>query len=170
MSDERDYLHTLEFLYSKSLILHDTTQFHPVLWFYFVDSLAHIDYTAGLLAFNYQSPKNVMAGEYLRWRIDEEKKGERQYFPDFVNWMKKFHPYEYERLPELWRRIYSRDDPASYRSFRIVLLPDSGEALPSSLLTRYITEFFSNPVLMSLYEDSHLSNLFREFVRDRRSP
>jgi hypothetical protein len=106
MSDNREYFHALEFLYSKSLILHDTTQFHPVLWFYFLDAIAHIDYTAGVLGFNYQSPKNLMAGEYLRWRIDEEKKGDRALFPPFVEWLSRDHPDEFRKLPELWRRIY----------------------------------------------------------------
>ncbi|MDD1718175.1 MAG: hypothetical protein LUO88_03770, partial [Methanoregulaceae archaeon] len=68
MTDDSEYLNVLEHMYGKSLILHDTALFHPVLYFYFVDSLAHIDYTLGILAFNYQSPKNVMAAEYLRWR------------------------------------------------------------------------------------------------------
>jgi hypothetical protein len=166
MADEREYFHTLEFLYSKSLILHDTTQFHPVLWFFFLDSLAHIDYTAGILAFNYQSPKNVMAAEYLRWRIDEEKKGERALFPGFVCWLRDEHPAIFQSLPELWKRIYSPDDPASYRSFRIVLSPDSNEALPSSVLMRFITEFFSKAVLMSLYDDSDLSGLFRQYKQN----
>ncbi len=167
MSDNRDYFHALEFLYSKSLILHDTTQFHPVLWFYFLDAIAHIDYTAGVLGFNYQSPKNLMAGEYLRWRIDEEKKGDRALFAPFVEWLSKVHPDEFMKLPELWRRIYLPDDVASYRSFRIVLEPDSREPLPASVLTRYVTEFFSQPVLMSLYEDSALASFFNEFRRAR---
>ena len=35
-----------------------------VLYFYYLDAIAHIDYTCGLYAYNYMSPKNVMSGEY----------------------------------------------------------------------------------------------------------
>ncbi|HMZ31805.1 MAG TPA: hypothetical protein PLY13_04835, partial [Methanoregulaceae archaeon] len=77
MNEDKEYVHVLEHLYEKSLVLHDQSLWDPVLYFYFIDALAHIDYTVGLMAYTYQSPKNIMAGQYLRWRIDEEKKGDR---------------------------------------------------------------------------------------------
>jgi len=76
--EENEFLSVLSYLYEKTLILQDPGQFNKVLYFYLVDSLAHIDYTAGIYAFNILSPKNIMGGEYLRWRIDEEKKGDRR--------------------------------------------------------------------------------------------
>ncbi len=92
--EENEFLSVLSYLYEKTLILQDPGQFNKVLYFYFVDSLAHIDYTAGIYAFNILSPKNIMGAEYLRWRIDEEKKGERAKFPGFISWLKAEPPGE----------------------------------------------------------------------------
>ena len=82
--EENEFLSVLSYLYEKTLILQDPGQFNKVLYFYLVDSLAHIDYTAGIYAFNILSPKNIMGAEYLRWRIDEEKKGTGRNFPDLL--------------------------------------------------------------------------------------
>ncbi len=163
MTGNSEYVNVLEHLYSKSLILHDTALFHQVLYFYLVDSLAHLDYTLGVLAFNYQSPKNIMTAEYLRWRIDQEKLGDRPLFPDFVNWLKEHHPDRFDRLPILWRKIYDNADPAGYRSFRIVLDPDSRDPVPASFFFRAIEEFFNNEFLKSLYTDASLGVLFEEY-------
>ena len=62
-----------------------------------------------------------MGGEFLRWRIDEENKVDRAKFKGFINWLKATHPQKFAALPSLWQMIYDTDDPASYRSFRIVL-------------------------------------------------
>ncbi|KUG15001.1 hypothetical protein ASZ90_015313 [hydrocarbon metagenome] len=165
MNEDREYVHILEHLYEKSLILHDQTLWHPVLDFYFIDALAHIDYTVGLMTYNYQSPKNIMAGQYLRWRIDEEKKGDRAKFPAFVAWLKANHPGRFDDLPYLWRRIYDPDDPASYRSFRIVLDPNTREPIRPHVFYNMIEDFFRTEFLKSLYDDASLANLFREFQR-----
>lgn len=165
MNEDREYVHILEHLYEKSLILHDQTLWHPVLDFYFIDALAHIDYTVGLMTYNYQSPKNIMAGQYLRWRIDEEKKGDRAKFPSFVAWLKANHPGRFDDLPYLWRRIYDPDDPASYRSFRIVLDPNTREPIRPHVFYNMIEDFFKTEFLKSLYDDASLANLFREFQR-----
>jgi hypothetical protein len=165
MNEDREYVHILEHLYEKSLILHDQTLWHPVLDFYFIDALAHIDYTVGLMTYNYQSPKNIMAGQYLRWRVDEEKKGDRAKFPAFVAWLKANHPGRFDDLPYLWRRIYDPDDPASYRSFRIVLDPNTREPIRPHVFYNMIEDFFKTEFLKSLYDDASLANLFREFQR-----
>ena len=81
MQDDNEYLTVLDYFYNKSLMLQDTSGFNKVLYFYLVDALAHIDYTLGVLAYNYGSPKNIMGAEYMRWRIDEEKKGDRAKVP-----------------------------------------------------------------------------------------
>ncbi|MDD1707148.1 MAG: hypothetical protein LUO81_03020, partial [Methanoregulaceae archaeon] len=120
MASDQEYVHILEHLYEKSLILHDPSLWHPVLDFYFIDALAHIDYSVGLMAYSYQSPRVMMSGQYLRWRIDEEKKGDRTKFPAFITWLKEKYPERFEALPSLWRRIYDPDDEAGYISFRIV--------------------------------------------------
>jgi hypothetical protein len=162
--DENEFLSVLSHLYEKTLILQDPGQFNKVLYFYLIDSLAHIDYTAGIYAFNILSPKNIMAGEYLRWRIDEEKKGDRAKFRGFINWLKETHPQKFATLPSLWQMIYDTEDPASYRSFRIVLDPDSRNLIPTEFFSIIIDEFFETEFLKSLYEDASLSTLFKTYI------
>lgn len=162
--EENEYLSVLSYLYEKTLILQDPGQFNKVLYFYLIDTLAHIDYTAGIYAFNILSPKNIMGGEYLRWRIDEEKKGDRTKFPAFVNWLKESHPVKFASLPSLWQMIYDTEDPAEYRSFRIVLDPDSRAPVPTEFFYVIIDEFFDPEFLKSLYEDASLAVLFRTYI------
>ena len=162
--EENEFLPVLSHLYEKTLILQDTTLFNKVLYFYLVDSLAHIDYTAGVYAFNIMSPKNIMGSEYLRWRIDEEKKGDRAKFPGFINWLKEYHPAKFAALPSLWQMIYDDEDPAGYRSFRIVLDPDSKAPIPIGFFYAIIDEFFETEFLKSLYEDASLATLFNTYI------
>jgi hypothetical protein len=162
--EENEFLSVLSHLYEKTLILQDTTLFNKVLYFYLVDSLAHIDYTVGIYAFNIMSPKNIMGGEYLRWRIDEEKKGDRAKFPGFINWLKEYHPAKFASLPSLWQMIYDCEDPAEYRSFRIVLDPDSKAPIPIGFFYAIIDEFFETEFLKSLYEDASLATLFNAYI------
>ena len=164
MTSDNEYLSVLTHLYGKSLILHDPSLFNKVLGFYLMDSLAHIDYTASILSFNYQSPKNMMGAEYMRWRIDEEKKGDRAKFPGFIKWLKENHPQKFVSLPGLWQMIYDPEDPASYRSFRIVLDPGSKEPIPTDFFYAVIDEFFEQDFLKSLYEEASLATLFEKFL------
>jgi hypothetical protein len=48
MQGENEYLAVLNHLYEKSLVLHDPALFNKVLYFFFLDSIAHIDYTISL--------------------------------------------------------------------------------------------------------------------------
>jgi hypothetical protein len=162
--EENEFLSVLSHLYEKTLILQDTSLFNKVLYFYLVDSLAHIDYTAGIYAFNIMSPKNIMGGEYLRWRIDEEKKGDRAKFPGFINWLKEYYPAKFASLPSLWQMIYDDEDPACYRSFRIVLDPDSKAPIPIGFFYAIIDEFFETEFLKSLYDDASLATLFKTYI------
>ena len=164
MQDDNEFIPVLKYLYEKSLMLHDIGSFHKVLYFYFIDSLAHIDYTASLYSYNYESPKNIMGAEYLRWRIDEEKKGDRVRFPGFINWLRENKPEKFAKLPSLWQMIYDTQDPASYRSFRIVLDPDSKQPLTADFFYAVIDEFFEPEFLKSLYDDASLSVLFNEYL------
>jgi len=164
MDADKGYLAVLTHLYEKSLILQDTGMFHKVLYFYFIDAIAHIDYTCSISAFNYQSPKIIMGGEYLRWRIDEEKKGDRAKFPSFVNWLKRENPEKFAFLPSLWQMVYDTEDPAGYRSFRIVLDPDSRSEIPSDMFIIMIDEFFEPEFLKSLYSDASLATLFDSYI------
>jgi hypothetical protein len=166
MQDDNEFIPVLEHLYEKSLMLHDTGSFSKVLYFFFIDSLAHIDYTASIYAYHYESPKNIMGAEYLRWRIDEEKKGDRPKFPGFVNWLRDNHPDRFGRLPSLWQMIYDTENPASYRSFRIVIDPDSKKPIPADFFYIVIDEFFEPEFLKSLYEDASLGTLFAAYCSE----
>jgi hypothetical protein len=163
MPSDKEYVHILEHLYEKSVILHDPSLWHPVLDFYFVDALAHIDYSVGLMAYSYQSPRVIMSGQYLRWRIDEEKKGDRSKFPAFISWVKEKHPDRFELLPGLWRRIYDPDDEACYISFRIVFDRNTRDPIRPHVFYLMIEEFFKPEFLKSLYTDASLGILFEEF-------
>lgn len=167
MLEVNEYARVMQKLYGKSLILESPTEFHPVLYFYFTDALAHIDFTLGILAYNFMSPKNIMNMEYMRWRVDQERVGERVHFPGFVNWLKAEHPEKFEELPMLWSGVYDRDDPAQYRSFRIVLNPDDKKAIPAEYLSTFIDEFFDPGFIKQLYGTSSLARLFDEYVRSR---
>ncbi|KUG21310.1 hypothetical protein ASZ90_008957 [hydrocarbon metagenome] len=169
MLEENEYVRITKKLYNKSLILEDPSDFHPVLHFYLIDSLAHIDYTVCVLAYNYMSPRNIMNMEYMRWRLDEEKKGDRAYFGEFVNWLKAEHRERFDALPLLWTGVYDNDDPAGYRSFRIVLNPDEKQPLSAEYLSVFIDELFDKEFLKQLYKDSSLARLFDEFVRSRKT-
>ena len=72
-------------------------------------------------------------------------------------------------MPTLWRRVYDSEDLAGYRSFRIVLDPDSRMAIPVSFFYRAIEEFFSTAFLKSLYDDASLSGFFREFLAQKQA-
>ena len=163
MPEDNEYLRVLDYLYEKTLILEDTSGFNKVLYFYFIDALAHIDYTAGIYAYNITSPKNIMAGEYLRWRIDEEKKGDRAKFCGFINWLRENRPETFAALPSLWQMIYDNEDEASYRSFRIQIDPDDRSPLSSGFFYAVIDEFFDKEFLKSIYDDASLGTLFRSY-------
>ena len=162
--ENNEYHAVLDKLYSKSLVLESVGDFDPVLYFYFMDTLAHIDFSICILAFNYHNIRNKMNIEYLRWRIDEEEKGDRAYFPEFINWLKEEHREKFDSLPELWRVIYDKKKPASYRSFRIVIDPDDNQPTPVQSFSKWIDEFFELKFVRSLYKDASLGKLFNEFI------
>lgn len=168
MSSDSEYVHVLEHLYEKSLILHDESLWHPVLAFYYMDALAHIDYTVSLMAYHYKSPRVMMSGEYLRCRVEQEKNGDRPKFRAFVNWLKANHLNRFDALPTLWRRVYDDDDAACYMSFRIVFDRDSRDGLPPHVYWSLIDEFFKPEFLKTLYSDASLGELFEEFIANAR--
>ena len=168
MQTVNEYFHAQRYLYEKSLMMENPADFHPVLRFFFIDSLAHIDYTLGVLGFNFMSIKNEMSREYLRWRIDEEKKGDRGYFAEFINWLKEEDPDKFDSLPMVWQLVYDNESSGGYRSFRLVIDPDSNQPIPARFFIDAIDEFFEKDFLKSLYMGASLSNLFETF-KGRRS-
>jgi hypothetical protein len=165
MLETNEYEQVLRHLYRKTLMMHNPGDFHPVLRFFFMDTLAHIDYTMGVLAYNFMSVRNEMSREYLRWRIDEEARGDRERFPAFINWLKASHPGTFQALPMVWRLVYDTESEARYMSFRLVIDPDSNLPVPSGFFYDAIQELFAQPFLMSLYNESGLAKLFEEFIR-----
>ena len=153
MRDNNEYVRALLGLYGKSLMLDDTSALSPgaevPLRLRVRPPRLHARATLG----NDASPKNIMAMG-IRWRVDEEKKNDRPLFRGFVNWLKEAHPDRFERLPTAWRAVYDDEDPAGYRSFRLVLDPDSRSALPVGFFTMAIDEVFENEFLKSLYEET----------------
>lgn len=166
--EKNEFEHLLTKFYEKSLILESTNEFHPVLHFFFMDSLAHIDFSLCTLAYNIESVRNLMNMQYMRWRIDEEKIGDRVNFPEFINWLKDRHPEDYEKLPSLWQQIYNTDKVASYRSFRIVLDPDSLQPVPVKYFELFIEEFFDKKFLNRIYQTSSLGTLFDAFIAEKK--
>jgi len=169
MLETNEYEQVLRQLYGKTLMMHNPGDFHPLLRFFFMDTLAHIDYTLGVLAYNFMSIRNEMSREYLRWRVDEEEKGDRKRFSAFVNWLKANHPESFAALPTVWRIVYDDDNVAQYMSFRLVVDPDTKMPVPAGFFYDAIQEFFAQPFLMSLYNESRLAKLFEEFIRSTPS-
>ncbi len=167
MLEENEYFRVLQHLYNKSLILEDVNDFHPVLWFYFLDSMAHIDYTLCTLSFNYQSVRNIMNMQYLRWRLDEQKLEGRENFPAFINWLKKEQPDVFDSLPLLWQEIYDEDSEAMYRSFSIVFDRDTRQPIKPQIFMGMIEEFFERRFIRTIYKDASLGRLFDEFMKNR---
>jgi hypothetical protein len=164
MMETNEYEQVIRHLARKSLQLYSPSDFHPVLRFFFMDALAHLDYTLGTLAYNFMSARNEMSREYLRWRIDEEEKGERPRFRGFVNWLKVEHPESFEALPTVWRIVYDDENTAQYISFRLVVDPDAETAVPAGFFYDAVEEFFARPFLMSLDAGSGLSKLLDEYL------
>jgi len=166
--EKNEYHHVLDTLYSKSLVLESVGDFNQVLYFYFMDTIAHIDFSVCILAYNYHNVRNKMNMEYMRWRIDEEKKGDRVLFPEFINWLKTNHPEKFNTLPSLWRAIYDNSTPAGYRSFRISINPDINQPTEINHFMTWIEEFFSQDFIKSLYNGASLDILFKEFMATKR--
>ncbi|WFN35033.1 hypothetical protein L1S32_02640 [Methanogenium sp. S4BF] len=166
MLETNEYIPVLQKLYNKSLILESPHEFEPVFWFYFKDAVAHLDFTLCILGYNIQSMRNVMNMEYMKWRIDEEKKDGRDRFPAFINWLKANHRENFDKLPTLWREIYDTDSAASYRSFRIAMDPAALKPLPARFFTTCIDELFDKGFLKSLYTDASLGKLYQEFLAE----
>ncbi|MBP2132552.1 hypothetical protein J2128_000473 [Methanomicrobium sp. W14] len=167
LQEKNEYHQVLDNLYSKSLVLESVGDFNQVLYFYFMDTLAHIDFSICILAFNYHNIRNKMNMEYMRWRIEEEKKGDRAHFPEFINWLKSNHRDKFDSLPYLWKSIYDKSNRAEYRSFRISTDPDSNQPTPAGSFNQWIEEFFDQKLIKSIYREGSLDVLFSEFLKSK---
>lgn len=164
MLEVNEYARILGILYNKSLILENPSDFHPVLGFWFFDAMAHLDYTISLLAYNADSPRNIMSREYLKHRSDLAETAPYNLFPRFLAWLEREHPSDFEKFPLFIQKIYSSSDPASYRSFRIVLNPDDRRPMPSEHLRIMVDEMFDRSYLSALYNESAVTEKFKFFA------
>lgn len=158
-----EYSSQIEHLYHKSLILESPSQMEPVLYFYFIDTIAHLDYTLSTLAYNIDSIRCTMTAEYLRRRVDQAKEGDNALFPEFMVWLRDTNSEMFEETPILWQLIYDPDDTAKYAGFRIVLDPASKVPLPPQFFHDMTEDLFSMKFLRSLYPEGSLGKLFAEF-------
>jgi len=168
MDVENEYKDAMKHLYERSLMMENPSEFHPVLRFYFMDALAHLDYSIGVLAYNIMSVKNELSREHLRWRVDEAEKEDRPLFRAFINWLEDNHSEKHETLPMVWQLVYDRQNKVGYRAFRIVLDPDSTRPTPVRFFFDAIDEFFDPGFLKSIYAEGSLGRLFEEFKRPER--
>jgi len=167
MHENNEYEKVLETLYNKSLILENLSDFQPHLSFWFFDALAHLDYTISLFAYNADSPRNLLSRELLKFRSDISKKEPYVFFADFMNWIRKEHPQEYEKFPLFFQKIHDPDDKASYRSFHIVLDPDDKKPISPTVFRVMVDEMFDKAYLASLYNGSSMSLLYNQYMNSR---
>ncbi|PKL59515.1 MAG: hypothetical protein CVV33_07435 [Methanomicrobiales archaeon HGW-Methanomicrobiales-4] len=168
MLEVNEYARVLGTLYNKSLILEDTSDFHPVLRFWYFDAMAHLDYTISLLSYNADSPRNLMSREYLKNRADQAEDEKLKVFPAFLAWLETNHQTEFEKFPLFIQKIYSLSDPASYRSFRITFNPDDRRPMPPEHLQIMVDEMFERSYLSAMYNGSSVAEKLNEFSRSCR--
>lgn len=165
MPEVNEYARVLQTLYSKSLILEDTSDFHPVLRFWYFDALAHLDYSISLLSYNADSPRNLMSREYLKHRADQAQDEKLSRFPGFLAWLEENHQDDFEKFPLFIQKIYSSKDPASYRSFKINFNPDDRRPIPVEHFQMMVEEMFERSYLSALYNGSSVAEKFTEYSR-----
>lgn len=165
MPEVNEYARVLQTLYSKSLILEDTSDFHPVLRFWYFDALAHLDYSISLLSYNADSPRNLMSREYLKHRADQAQDEKLSQFPGFLAWLEEHHQEDFEKFPLFIQKIYSAKDPASYRSFKINFNPDDRRPIPAEHFQMMVEEMFERSYLSALYNGSSVAEKFIEYSR-----
>ena len=164
MLDVNEYARVLAVLYNKSLILEDTADFHPVLRFWYFDAMAHLDYSISLLAYNQDSPRNLMSREYLKHRVDQAEDAKLKIFPGFLAWLETNHPDDFEKFPLFIQKVYSSSDPASYRSFRLVLNPDDKRPILPEQFSMMVEEMFERSYLSALYNGSPVAEKLNEYT------
>lgn len=164
MLEVNEYARVLESLYNKSMILENFSDFHPDLSYWFFETLAHLDYSISLLAYNADSPRNILSRELLKNNAFESKKEPYCRFKEFMTWLRTEHFEEYEKFPLFVQKIYDPKDKASYRSFHIVLDPDSKQPIPPQVLRIMIDEMFDKAYLASIYNNSKMALLYTQFM------
>jgi len=163
MIETNEYMQALQALYAKSLVLEDRSAFHHVLGFYHIDALARLDYSISVLAYNPGSPKVILSHDAIRRRLDEANSGDCALYPQFMKWLETKNPEIYEIFPLFIQNIYSQTHPASYRSFRIVLDPESKRPMPAHYFHTMAEEMFDPQYLNMIYKGSKAAKLFDEY-------
>ncbi|MDO5845677.1 MAG: hypothetical protein Q4Q04_02015 [Methanocorpusculum sp.] len=163
ISPLNDYNAAMDALYHKSLVLESPSDMDPVLYFYWMDTVAHLDYTLASLIYSADSIRCMMSAEYLRHRVDVARSGEYALFPKFMVWLRDNHKEAFENTPILWQLEYDPDEDAGYLGFRIILDRSSKTPLPPQFFRDMTDDLFSQNFLRSIYPEGSLAKLFAEF-------
>lgn len=163
MLPRNDYNTEMDNLYRKSLVLESPSDMDPVLYFYWVDTIAHLDYTLAALIYSPDSVRCLMSGEYLRHRVDVSRSGEFALFPKFMVWLRDNNQEAFESTPILWQLEYDPDEEAGYLGFRIVLDRSAKTPLPPQFFRDMTDDLFKQEFLRSIYPEGKLGKLFAEF-------
>jgi len=160
---QNEYTPEMEYLYHNSLILESTSEMDPVLYFYWVDAVAHLDYTISAMAHNVDSIKCIMTGEYLRQKVEVKKNGDYAQFPAFMLWLRDNHKEDFENTPMIWQLEYDPDEAGGYMGFRIILDPEDKRPLLPPFFHDMIDDLFNRDLIAGLYPNGFLGRRFAEF-------
>ena len=163
MMSGNEYTGEMDYLYRKSLILESPSEMDKVLYFYWIDAIAHLDYTLSALAQNADSIKCTMTAEYLRYRVDVKKQGDYALFPAFMLWLRDNHQDEFENTPIIWQLEYDPDENGGYLGFRIVLDKDDKRPLMPQFFHDMTDDLFGQAFIAGMYPNGFLSKRFAEF-------
>ncbi len=160
---QKEYTPEMEYLYHKSLILESPSEMDPVLYFYWMDAIAHLDYTLCALVHSIDSIKCTMTAEYLRQKVEVKKGGDFAKFPAFMLWLHDNHKEDFENSPMIWQLEYDPEEPGGYMGFRIILNPDDKRPLMPSFFHDMTDDLFNRDVIAGLYPNGFLGKRFAEF-------
>ena len=168
MLQKNPYTPEMGYLYHQSLILESPSDMDKVLYFYWIDAIAHLDYTLSALVDNVDSIKCTMTGEYLRYRVDVKKQGDYALFPEFMVWLRDNHRDEFENTPIIWQLEYDPDENGGYIGFRIVLDKDDKRPLTPQFFHDMTDDLFNKDFIAGLYPTGFIAKRFAEFKEGKK--
>lgn len=162
---QNEYSPEIDYLYHKSLILESPSEMDSVLYFYWIDAIAHLDYTLSAMAHNTDSIKCTMTAEYLRQKVEVKKQGEYALFPSFMLWLRDTYRDDFENTPIIWQLEYDPDETGGYLGWRIILDPENKHPLPPSFFHDMTDDLFNQSLITGLYPTGFLGKRFAEFKK-----
>ena len=168
MLQKNPYTPEMGYLYHQSLILESPSDMDKVLYFYWIDAIAHLDYTLSALVDNVDSIKCTMTGEYLRYRVDVKKQGDYALFPEFMVWLRDNYRDDFENTPIIWQLEYDPDENGGYIGFRIVLDKDDKRPLTPQFFHDMTDDLFNKNILAGMYPNGFIAKRFAEFKEGKK--